>query len=277
MMPFGAEGFVAALKEQVPALPIPAPAWEWAVGGATGAGVRVAIIDSGIDATHPDVGVVAESLLVTRDEERKVVVLDDVEAPDVVGHGTACAAIIRGHAPDVELVSLRVLDGDLKGNARMFATALEWAMEHDIHVVNLSLSTTNDSWFGGFHELADEAYFKGMILVGALNNVPRPSYPTDYASVVSVASLPDNDAGPLAYNPHGPAEFAAPGLDVRVAWQEQGYATVTGNSFAAPYVAGLVAAMRSKHPWLKPFQVKAVLQAMSVNARPTDGPAGSGG
>jgi subtilisin len=270
MMPFGTEGFVEALREQVPALPLATPAWEWALAGADGAGVRVAIVDSGIDASHPDVGVVSRSMMTVRNEAREVTVAVDHEAPDVVGHGTACAAIIRGLAPAVELISIRVLDGDLRGNARMFAAGLDWAIEEGVDVINLSLSTTNDSWFAGFHDLADQAYFKRTLLVGALNNVPRPSYPTDYSSVISVASLPDNEAGPLAYNPNGPAEFAAPGIDVRVAWQEGGHATVTGNSFAAPYVAGLAAAMRSKHPWLTPFQVKSVLQAMAVNAAPAD-------
>jgi subtilisin len=265
MMPHGADGMAAALAKSVPSLPMASPAWEWATDGATGAGVTVGIIDSGIDPKHPDVGPIGRSLLATRDESGEVVVVDDREAVDVVGHGTACAAIIRALAPEVELVSIRVLNDDLKGHARMFAAGLDWAVENGLAVVNLSLSTSNDAWFASFHDLADQAYFAGTVLVGALNNVPRPSYPTEYAAVVSVASLPDNDAGPLAYNPNGPAEFGAPGLDVRVAWLDGGHATVTGNSFASPYVAGLVAQMRSKHPWLRPFQVKAVLQAMAVN------------
>jgi len=270
MMPFGAEGLADALARTVESLPLASPAWDWATEGATGSGVTVGIIDSGIDATHPVVGPVSRSLVAERNADGEVVVVVDPEPVDVVGHGTACAAIIRGLAPDVELVSIRVLDGDLKGHARMFAAGLDWATENGIHVVNLSLSTSNDAWYASFHDLADQAYFAGTVLVGALNNVPRPSYPTDYAAVVSVASLPDNDAGPLVYNPRGPAEFGAPGLDLRVAWLDGGHATVTGNSFASPYVAGLVAQMRSKHPWLRPFQVKAVLQAMAVNAARSD-------
>ena len=268
MMPFGTDRLAQARTQQVPALPLGAPAWDWAISGATGAGITVAIVDSGIDPTHPDVGPISRSLIARRGDDGEVAVVDEPDAVDVVGHGTACAAIIRSLAPDVDLVSIRVLDGDLKGHARMFAAGLDWANENGVDVVNLSLSTSNDAWYASFHDLADQAYFAGTVLVGALNNVPRPSYPTDFATVVSVASLPDTEPGPLVYNPRGPAEFGAAGVDLRVAWLDGGHATVTGNSFAAPYVAGLVALMRSKHPWLTPFQVKAVLQAASANSAP---------
>jgi subtilisin family serine protease len=69
----------------------------------------------------------------------------------------------------------------------------------------------------------------------------------------------------LAYNARPPVEFGARGIDVDVAWAEGGSITATGNSFAAPHVTGMVALMRSKHPWLTPLQVKAVLQAASAN------------
>jgi len=72
----------------------------------------------------------------------------------------------------------------------------------------------------------------------------------------------------LAYNARPPVEFGARGIDVDVAWAEGGSITATGNSFAAPHVTGMVALMLGKHPWLTPLQVKAVLQAASVNTRP---------
>jgi subtilisin len=99
-----------------------------------------------------------------------------------------------------------------------------------------------------------------------VNNVPAPTYPSQFASVVSVASS-GPPGTPLAYNVEPPAEFGAPGLDIPAAWPGGGTATVTGNSFAAPYVAGLVALIRSKHPGLPCHSVKAALAAVSVNAR----------
>jgi subtilisin family serine protease len=265
MLPYGAEGVIEARDRQVPSLPLAIDPWEWAVGGATGADVVVAIIDSGVDEGHPAVRAVSRHLMAVRDEDGEVSVVEDPAPHDPVGHGTACAGIVQGLAPQCELVSIRVLDEDLRGYARMFAAGLDWATENGCHVANLSLSTANEAWFAALHDVVDAAYFAGIVLVGALNNMPRPSFPTEFASVVSVASLPVDERGALVYNPEGPAEFGAPGIDVRVPWLDHGYATVSGNSFAAPYVAGLVTAMKSKHPWLTPFQVKSVLQAMASN------------
>jgi len=137
-----------------------------------------------------------------------------------------------------------------------------------MHVADLSLSTSRAEYFGLFHEIADNAYFKNVVLVSAVNNIPAPSYPSLYASVVSVAAHPGRDLMRYYYNPSPPVEFGAPGINVRVAWKDGQYLTCTGNSFAAPHIAGIVALIRSKHPELPPFQVKTVLWACAANVRP---------
>jgi subtilisin family serine protease len=104
------------------------------------------------------------------------------------------------------------------------------------------------------------------MLVCAVNNVPAPSYPSQYASVFSVAAHARQDPFGLDYNPLPPVEFGAPGIDVEVAWRGGGTTVSTGNSYAAPHVAGLIARMLSKHPDLTPFQVKTVLHAVADNA-----------
>lgn len=102
----------------------------------------------------------------------------------------------------------------------------------------------------------------------AANNVPGPTYPSQFASVISVAAMPGDDPWALAYNPHPPVEFGARGIDVEVPWSGSEGASIvaTGNSFAAPHVAGLAALVRSKHPGLTAFQMKSVLQAACLNA-----------
>ena len=79
--------------------------------------------------------------------------------------------------------------------------------------------------------------------------------------MVSVAARAGDDPMALAYNPEPPVEFGARGIDVDVAWAGGGSMVATGNSFAAPHVAGMAAVLLGKHPELTPFQVKAVLQA----------------
>jgi subtilisin family serine protease len=240
---------------------------EWAWERATGAGVRVAIVDSGIDGTHPSVGGINGGVALEYDPESP----DGVRATegpnaDLFGHGTACAAIVRHVAPACELYSVRVLGSRLTGKGTVFAAGLRWAVEHDMHVVNLSLSTRKQEYFGLFHEIVDDAYFRNVMIVCAINNVPAPSYPAQYSSVFSVAAHSGTDPMHFNYNPNPPVEFGAPGISLEVAWLDHTSITATGNSFAAPHIAGLVALILSKHPGMTPFQMKTVLCALADNA-----------
>jgi subtilisin len=248
--------------------PIAALTPEWAWGGSTGKGVRVAVVDSGIEHDHPALeNCVRGGVVVEYDEEAENNIrIETEDLPcDFAGHGTACAGIIHSLAPEAEIYSVRVLGRDMKGRAMQFAGGLDWATEHDMQVVNLSLSTSKEEYFGLFHDLADQAYFKNVNLVSAVNNIPAPSYPSLYSSVISVAAHSGHDPFMYYYNPAPPVEFGAPGIDVEVAWNNKQYVVSTGNSFAAPHIAGIVTLIRSKHPELTPFQVKTVLLACAAN------------
>lgn len=240
---------------------------EWAWGGADGSDVKVAVVDSGVDATHPRVGRVDGGVILEYDASTPSMIRE-IEGPhdDLFGHGTACAAIIREIAPECEIHSVRVLGERLTGKGFVFAAGVRWAVEHGMHVVNLSLSTGARGHFGRFHELADLAYFRNVMLVSAISNVRGASYPSEFAGVFSVAAIEGSDPFAYAYNPNGPVEFGAPGIDLDLAWLNGGSITATGNSFAAPQIAGLIALLLSKHPGLTPFQVKTVLAACAANA-----------
>jgi len=253
---------------EVRSLPLPGDAREWAWGGSTGSGIKVAVVDSGVDGEHPAVGRVEGYVAVLADPEGESGVrLIDGPHDDLVGHGTACGGIIRALAPEVELYSVRVLGENLKGKGALFLAGIQWAVDAGMDVVNMSLSSKSENLFAPLHDVADEAYFGNTVLVCAANNTPGPTYPSQFASVVSVAATPGTDPFTLAYNPHPPVEFGAIGIDIEVPWTG-GSIVATGNSFAAPHVAGLAALIRAKHPDLTPFQVKAVLHAVSRNAYP---------
>lgn len=243
----------------------------WAFEGATGRGVQVAVVDSGIDDTHPAVGAVASAVAWSWDPSTGSAVLDPHSTGDLYGHGTACAGIIRATAPEVSLHSVRVLGSRLSTKGPVFAAGLRHAIRSGARVVNLSLSTNRQDFAAAFHDLADEAFFAGVLLVCAVNNVPGPSFPSEFASVISVAANDGRTAFDLDCNPHPPPEFGAPGLNLRVPWSGGGTVDVTGNSFAAPHVSGLVALMLSKHPDLSPYDVKAVLRAVARNTATTPG------
>ena len=237
---------------------------ERAWGGATGAGVTVAILDSGVDPSHPGVGHIARSVSVERDGD-DFSVNEHAEPGDLVGHGTACAGIIRSIAPDVELVSVRVLGPNNRASGSAFARGLEWVVEQGIDVVNLSLSSRSEELFGIFHELVDGAYFNNCLLVSAASNRPgESSYPSLFSSVVSVASHDISDPWTFFYNPRPPVEFGAWGVNVPVAWLGGSTLVASGNSFAAPHITGLAALVRSKYPMLTAFELKSVLSAVAT-------------
>ncbi|HEX2194188.1 MAG TPA: S8 family serine peptidase [Candidatus Limnocylindria bacterium] len=266
-LPAWSEPFTADTREHLRRLPaFGVIDREWAWGGSTGAGVRVAIIDSGVEADHPDIrGRLVESVAVELGRDAPRVVPSD--GRDLFGHGTACAGIIVGMAPEVEIVSVRVLGQDLKGKGAAFMAGLEHVIEQRLQVANLSLSSKSEALLPAFHDIADEAYFNRVVLVSAVNNVSGPSYPSLFSSVISVAAHSEPDPWRFYYNPNPPVEFGAWGFDVPVAWSGGGRTLGTGNSFAAPHIAALVALILAKHPGLAPFEVKAVLAAVADNER----------
>jgi subtilisin family serine protease len=239
---------------------------EWAWGGSTGRGVRVAVLDSGVDGSHPAVGRVSGYLAVGDGPDG--LVYDTEPHDDAFGHGTACAGIIRALAPECDLYSIKVLGPQLHGRGPTLLAGLAWAIEHGMQVCNLSLGSTKKEFFGALHELADLAYFHNVLLVTAANNMPVPSFPSTFASVISVAAHAEKNPELFYYNPRPPVEFGAPGIDLRVAWLGGGWITTTGNSFAAPHMSGVVARILAKHPGLVPFEVKSVLRALASNAAP---------
>ncbi|HYP40085.1 MAG TPA: S8 family serine peptidase, partial [Chloroflexia bacterium] len=175
------------LRKLAPLQPMESVTREWAWGGSTGKGVKVAVIDSGIETTHPAVnGPVHGFVAISQGPEG--LIYDTEPHQDLYGHGTACAAIIRSMAPECELYSVRVLGASLIGRGAIFAAGLRWCVENGMHVCNLSLGTTKKDFYATFHELTDQAYFKNTILVTAANNMPVPSFPSVYSSVISVAS-----------------------------------------------------------------------------------------
>lgn len=252
--------------DRVPPLDDVTPDWAW--GGSTGRGVKVAVIDSGIDTTHPLVGGRVKGY-VTIAEGPDGPRFDTSPHADAFGHGTACAGLICAAAPECDLYSVKVLGPALSGRGTAFAAGVRWAIENGMQVCNLSLGTTNRDFFGLLHELADLAYFRNVMLVTAANNLPKPSYPSVYASVISVAAHDMPNSTDYYYNPRPPVEFGAPGIDVPVAWLNGGSINGTGNSYAAPHITGIVARILGKHPNLTLFQMKTVLRALAANVSPT--------
>lgn len=236
---------------------------EWAFGAGDGAGVRICVIDSGVDTTHPAVGPGTAAYRVTSGADGHEVVPDDVG--DQAGHGTACAGIIRTMAPACELTSVRMLGGALRGRGDTLVAALHWALDRGFQVVNLSLSTRSPEYRDAIREVADRAYFTGTTIVAAAHNRPVPSFPWCFPSVISAGAHSVDDPERIEANPAPPVEFFALGVDVTVARPGGGMVRVSGNSFAAPHLTGMCARILGTHPEFTTPQLKVILTAIANN------------
>ena len=237
---------------------------DWALGDSTGAGIRVCILDSGVQPDHPLVGALEGAVALHKTEDGEVVVEDDAEG-DLCGHGTACAGIVRSLAPDCRLFSVRVLGAGFKGSGAVLLEGLRWAIGERFDVINMSLSTTKKQFSGLLHELADSAYFRRSVLVASAHNMPVESYPWRFSSVISVGSHEEQDPLTFFYNPSPPVEFFARGLNVDVAWIGGAKIRSSGNSFATPHMTGICTLILAKHPELTPFQLKSILYLTASN------------
>ena len=130
-------------------------------GLAPPATVRVAIIDSGVHASHPHVCGVAGG--VAFDEEGR----EHGDYVDRLGHGTAVTAAIREKAPDAELYAVRVFDRALSTRVSLLIKALDWAARHGMHVANLSLGTSRPEHETLLRDAVDEAARQGLLIVAA--------------------------------------------------------------------------------------------------------------
>jgi subtilisin len=243
---------------------------DWAWGDATGKGIRVCILDSGVEAGHPVVGGLDGAVAVSLGPDEATIIQEDTEG-DLCGHGTACAGIVRALAPECSLHSVRVLGAGFTGSGPVLLAGLRYAVEQEFHVINMSLSTTKKQFSSVLHELADSAYFKRTLLVASAHNMPVESYPWKFSSVISVGS--HEEPGPMTffYNPNPPVEFFGRGVDVEVPWIGGSTIRCSGNSFATPHLTGICALILSKHPELTPFQLKSVLFLTATNVA-GDGP-----
>ncbi len=145
----------------------------------TGQGVRVAIIDSGVNPAHPHVGGVAGGVAFTATESSENYL-------DYLGHGTAVAGAIREKAPDALLFAMKVFDQSLRTNAATILRALEWAIAHQMDVVNLSLGTFNQAYRNQFADIVARAVERNVIIVAAHETAGQSLLPGSLPNVLAV-------------------------------------------------------------------------------------------
>ena len=234
--------------------------------------IRVAIVDSGIDASHTDVGDVAGGVHIHIDEEGEVVFLDD--HADCAGHGTACAGIIWKKAPDAALYSVRIFDASLMADGRALIAAIQWCIDNEMDVANLSLGTTDVTFKKSLQKMCRKAVDAGVILVAAESNDGRESYPAVFPDVIGVTggAIADLSTPQHAYEPDGfyyrkdqCIECVARGDEQRVCWLNGKHIMTGGNSFAAPHITGIIAHLLEQHPQYFVQDIRLLLQEKALN------------
>jgi len=226
-----------------------------------GSGVIVAVVDSGVDASHPQLqGRVSLTLDVT-----------GTDSKDCLGHGTMAAGIIAGQdlradrvpflgvAPGARLISVKMAVSDGSNNPRWVADAIRLAAEKGAKVINVS-SRSPDS--GRLRSAVAYAQSQDALIVASAGNVDNqqpgtqdPAYPANYPGVVSVGAVGDDGKLQDFSSKVTNVSVVAPGKDIISTWADGNYYSDSGTSFSAPYVSGVAALVRSYHPRLTYRQV----------------------
>jgi subtilisin len=231
-----------------------------------GRGIRVAVLDSGVEWDHPDLsGVkIADDLHLV--ESMGILEAEPGDRTDLFGHGTAVASIIHEMAPEAEIGSFRVLDAKNQSQSEMICFGARLALERGYHILNCSFGARLKSQILMFKDWVDDAYLAGIHVVAACNNddFRKPEWPGDFASVITVNMLDTPQRDMIFRNPPGTlVEFAALGVQVDVPWKGGIRREATGSSFAAPRAAGLLARILSVFPHTSPLQAKSLLQQIA--------------
>ena len=232
-----------------------------AFAGLTGAGTRVAIVDSGIDFSHPKIDGAPSGVGLRYDGGR---VVESGDFDDVVGHGTACAGIVRKRAPETDLVSVRIFDTSLQTLGHNLVAALRWCVEHHIDVVNLSLGTTDLDFRDVLFDACQEALDGKVLIVAAHNNEEQESFPAVFSNVIGVTAGRFADSKAYRYRPLNRVECVAHGDLQRVCWLNSRELLVRGTSYAAAHVSGIVALIRQAHPHCDLSRIREVLKRHAV-------------
>lgn len=228
----------------------------------TGKGVKVGILDSGVDFTHSALADSTHRSFEVRESQGNFTA---VEAPgtDVLGHGTMCAGVIHGIAPEAVLYNIKTLDERGQNSPAKVICGIQCAIAQGLHVLNLSLVSLNMSRNTIVDMLywVEKAYYNGMILVAATDNKQKRGFPGDYSSVIAVDFQHFPDFRSFNYYLGKPVEMEAKGVYVEAPFPGNIYVSTTCTSIACPHVTGVVARLLSSMPGLTSFQVKTLLMA----------------
>lgn len=224
----------------------------------TGEGVKVAVLDSGLDFYSE----VAPAGIVD------FVDPEFARGDDMTGHGTAVSGIIAapedesgiiGIAPDAELYSVRVLDESNEAPISRIISGIDWCIENEVDIINMSFGTSEYSAL--LEEKIEEAAQAGILLIASAGNGESVQYPAKFTEVIAVGSVTSAMIKAEDSATGGELEFVAPGENVYSTSLLGGYGAFSGTSLASPHIAGAAAVLLGKDTTKSPEFIRALLAA----------------
>jgi thermitase len=249
--------YYAAYQWHLPKVSAPT-AWDTTTGSAN---VTIAIVDSGVQATHPDL---AGRVLAGYDFAN-----NDSNPADDNGHGTAVAGVaaaqgndgigVAGAAWNVAILPVKTMGANGSGSYSAIANGITYSADRGARIINLSLGGTATS--STLQNAVSYAWNKGCVLIAAAGNngTSTTVYPAAYPNVIAVSATTSADTM-ASFSSFGSfVDLAAPGQDITTSWPGGGYVTISGTSFSSPLTAGVAALALSRNPSLSNAQVSSLL------------------
>ena len=240
-----------------------------AIAAGTGQGVRVAVLDSGIEASHPGLGglrLIDDLAFVS---DGNTVHVQPGAGTDVNGHGTGIAGIIHALAPKAKIGSFRVLRMglfDLTSKRDIIQRAAFEALDRRYRILNCSFGCRGEKEFiMEFKDWVDEAYVKGVHVISACSNrdFTEREWPAYFPTVVTVDKMNLDQVDRFFYRPGNLVEFVAKGQYSDLLCLDGKTKDGFGTSFAAPVATALMARLISVHPGLSPLAAKELLRLVA--------------
>ncbi|MDF1657563.1 MAG: S8 family serine peptidase [Verrucomicrobiales bacterium] len=230
-----------------------------------GSGVKVAVIDSGVDPTHPALhGMELQDDIVISCDGVNLHIGEN-QGTDVYGHGTAVASLISNEAPAAIFGSFRALDSTNQARSFVIAECVSQAIARGYQVINCSFGCRGLArYVMDYKEWVDEAFLAGVQVVAACSNVNSSirEWPAYFPSVISVQGI-DCQPEELFSKRGEMVSFFARGERVEVPWLDGEMKTETGSSYAAPLVTGRIARLLSAFPEMEPSLIKPLLSILA--------------
>lgn len=238
----------------------------WPVSDASS--VKVGVIDSGISLNHSDLASNIKGGFNAINRRQS--------ADDDNGHGTHVAGIIAavdndigviGIAPKAQLYAVKVLDKTGSGRISNVIEGVQWCMDNNMQVVNMSLGTS--SYSKALHNAVKKAHESGLVMVAAAGNSgpgeDTIAYPAKFSEVIAVSAI-DENSGVTSWSSRGPEiDVAAPGNSIYSTYANGEYRVLSGTSMAAPHVTGVISLKLHLSPELTPVQIMDLLKRSALN------------